>query len=651
MKRVILLLVLISILVTTVPSSHAEPDPGLATRQAERLTMFGMNTYFTGLERFWNDGDAGIATLVAEGRQLGVAWGREELSWANLERAGKGEWDWALMDRRILEMAEAGYGIVGMLLTTPQWARIADCEPRRTQYASAGVFAEAYWCPPASTQDFADYVATVVERYDGDGINDAPGSPRIAVWQIWNEPNAWETWPGSPAEYAALLETGYLTAKAADPTAIVATGGLYVFDGGWNDGIGHRDGLSFMNDALAARPSIWFNFDALAIHPYMPTAAPDGAGIFGSVTMWGRLTTSRNWLNEQTARRGGPVRPIWISEVGWSTCTAADPGCLIGGAARNRTASNPEAQHLYFGPTASRAPLHSCRDCNARGDLSALVGKSEDQQANYLVRTYGIALAQGITHLNWFQLEDKFDGAAQNFWQQAALLRTVREGYARKPAANAYATLVAQLGPEPQFVGFGPLHTFQHQADALSSVARFHLRFTTPDRQTVDLIWRNEGLEDVAVPLQPGANASLFNRDGQAVALPIQEGQGIIRLSESPVYLRQALPPVLQHSPAAIAIMVRPGTGPQNISIALRNAGSGTITWQTELDVAWASVQPASGTGYTSDLLLTLDPSALGEGTHTGTLRITSSAGNATIPLRVIVSSQLNRHYLPLVGR
>lgn len=547
------LLALICTIAAVAPGRAQTPA---AAGQPAQLGLFGMNTYFTGLERNGRDGDAGVATLIGQGRQLGVTWAREELSWANLEREAKGRWQWSHFDRRLLATAQAGYGIVGMLLTTPAWARVADCGQRTGRYAGSGVVALDYWCPPANPQDFADYVTAVVERYDADGNADAPGSPRVGAWQIWNEPNAWETWPGSPAEYAAILQAGYAAAKAADPSAVVATAGLYVLDSAWKDNVGHWDGLRFFDEAVTARPAIWRSFDALAIHPYMPDVAPDQPGLYGAVTLWGRLTTARAWLNERTGRYGGSFRPLWISEVGWSTCSAAESDCYAGaavGAATLGSAGPPAPDwRLTLGPTAAGAyQAEPCEDgpeaCAARlaaeAGPAALIGKSEQQQASYLVRAQAMAMALGVQHISWFQLEDKFDGSARNFWEEAALLRSGALGYAQKPAAGAYRSMAALLGGA-SFVGFGSLNTFGYYPTRPNPEARYHMRFLNGDGTRIDLIWRNSGAETVALPMAAAAEPQVFNRDG--VSIPARVEGGLLRLSigEAPVYVRQRAWPV-----------------------------------------------------------------------------------------------------------
>ncbi|MEI7772012.1 MAG: hypothetical protein WCI67_18610 [Chloroflexales bacterium] len=642
-----LVLALTALMIAAIPPGASTAAPA-AVAQPAAISLFGINTYFTGRERITRDGAAGVAALVAKGRQIGAVWAREELSWGNLERDGRGIWSWDQADTPIGAAAQSGYGIVGMLLTTPAWARVGDCAQRTLRYAYAGVRAADYWCPPANPQDFANYVRAVVERYDGDGIDDAPGSPRVAVWQIWNEPNAWETWPGSPAEFAAIWQAGYAAAKFADPTAIVASPGVYVFDGQWQDGVGHSDGLRFLDEILAARPSIWASFDALAVHPYMPDVAPDQPGLYGAVSLWGRLSQAQAWLADNAMRYGGQLKPLWVSEVGWSTCTAAQASCYVGASAGVGLARSAPMPAVFLGPTAAGVYTDTASPQSSAG-LAALVGKSEDQQASYLVRAYALAIASGVQHMSWFQLEDKFDGSAGNFWQQAAIFGTAAEGYRPKPAAPAYATLVELLSGA-RFLGFGALSSFAYDPNALSSEARFHLRFVTADNRIVDLLWRNAGAETIDLPLEPGRGAELRDRAGGAIPVAIVGGAVSLALSESPIYLTQSISPGLSITPNSLSLIMRPGDPPQEVPITVANSGSGAISWSASASAAWASVQTSVGQGYRSDLRISISPAGLEPGSYRATLRVSSSAGSWDIPLCLVVSSDVWRMHVPFVA-
>lgn len=92
--------------------------------------------------------------------------------------------------------------------------------------------------PAASTTTLTEYgafITELVERYDGDGVADAPGSPHIAIIEIDNEPDLYEgaqeqtPWRGELSEtgnYATMLRTAYAAAKTANPQVKVAIGGM-----------------------------------------------------------------------------------------------------------------------------------------------------------------------------------------------------------------------------------------------------------------------------------------------------------------------------------------------------------------------------------------------------------------------------------------
>ncbi|NJL33643.1 MAG: hypothetical protein HC893_07010 [Chloroflexaceae bacterium] len=128
-------------------ASTPVPAVPAASNQPAQVGFFGMNTYFTGFERIWNDTvrDAngtiifdGTPVLAALGREAGIPWAREEISWANIEGLRRKAREFDEYDRRLKLTADAGYGIIGMVSTTPEWARVTDCLDRRNRYAAQG---------------------------------------------------------------------------------------------------------------------------------------------------------------------------------------------------------------------------------------------------------------------------------------------------------------------------------------------------------------------------------------------------------------------------------------------------------------------------------------------------------------------------------
>lgn len=72
-------------------------------------------------------------------------------------------------------------------------------------------------------ESYIQFVKTVVERYDGDGIDDMPGlwNP-VLYWQVENEPDFHRDWQG----YAHIQEITYTAVKEACPECQVLLGGM-----------------------------------------------------------------------------------------------------------------------------------------------------------------------------------------------------------------------------------------------------------------------------------------------------------------------------------------------------------------------------------------------------------------------------------------
>jgi hypothetical protein len=455
-RKLLTMLALPLLLLSLLPPASA-PATAATAQPGGRPGLFGLNMYISGHER----SSAEAAALVQQVGAIGARWTREEICWAcwgRDERNGH-------YDERIAMLAEAGIGIIGMLLTTPEQYRDPGC----VAYARATNQPE-YWCQPTSMDAYAAWAGRVVERYDGDGYRDAPGSPRIAAWEIWNEPDMEGTWlPGpNPAAYAEMLQKAYRAIKAADPSAIVLSGGVYVFDA-----VGEN---AFMDRVIDLAG--WDSFDVLSIHPWLIDHAPDEPSLINprerfDVTIPGRIAVAQRWV---AARGGG--KPIWITEVGWSTC---------GGACAPQFAKN------------------------------------EEEQADYMVRTFVLAAAAGIEHVSYFQLNDKFKGGQQP-WGPAAITNDDR---GPKRAFHAYGTMVAML-QFARYQGTGAAHR-------AGSVA--HHRFALSDGGSVDVLWSLRGTQSVELPLNSGLAAALVQRDGAEQALGGRTAR--ISLSSSPIYLRQ----------------------------------------------------------------------------------------------------------------
>ncbi len=457
--------------------------------QPSAISYFGMNLYLTKVERR-RAGD-NLLVLADLAKQAGVSWTREELVWSLIEPNQNDLRP--IYDASLRLAAQKGFGIIGMLLTTPEWARDPSCRPQR----------ETYWCPPTDANTYARFAAWMVERYDGDGFQDTAGSPRIAAWELWNEPNDAGNWADIGADgdarkrrYGELMIAAYAAIKAADPTATVLIGGTYLFDQGCAGGI--CDGINFLSGpggVFRQLPQARQAFDVFATHPYATPTAPDALGIPRIVLIEGTTRAARGWL--ASAPIGRPDAQLWITELGWCTTPGNCPGIL---------------------------PV------------------SEEQQANYLIRSMVIAQQNGAEHVSWFQFEDAFNDP-NRLAGNAAIVRDYNgQTYPLKPAYVAYRTLATQLR-DAAVVGVGPVHTHQFDPSQpyTNSGGTYDYRYRR-GTTIIDVLWRPNDTTQVSFPVTPGQPITLVDRDGARTALVPSRGAVQLTLSERPIILVQGAP-------------------------------------------------------------------------------------------------------------
>jgi hypothetical protein len=82
-------------------------------------------------------------------------------------------------------------------------------------------------------QGFAADAGYLAGRFNG------TNGPLVDQWEVWNEPNAWESQSGTqyfgssfvyPSNFAQLLRRSYQAIKQANPSAVVISGGLFGHD-------------------------------------------------------------------------------------------------------------------------------------------------------------------------------------------------------------------------------------------------------------------------------------------------------------------------------------------------------------------------------------------------------------------------------------
>ncbi len=172
---------------------------------------------------------------------------------------------------------------------------------------------------PADVNEYANVVAGFARRYGpgGDFWAAHPGLASFASthFEVYNEPYGDWYGPVEPARYAALLRTVVPRARQANPQArfLIAVDRT-------PDGERH----TWIDDLYRAEPGLNQLFDGVAMHPYSGNRAPDEPN-----DPWGfsRIADAKSALESH----GAGDKEFWITEVGWSTCTADPQWCVSEG--------------------------------------------------------------------------------------------------------------------------------------------------------------------------------------------------------------------------------------------------------------------------------------------------------------------------------
>lgn len=230
-------------------------------------------------------------------RAAGIGWVRVNWSWKDMQPQ-PGEFDFSQFDLAAQMAADYDIKLLPILLAVPAWASTAPPE----LIAEWGSLSPVDKYRPRDINEWLTYVRTVVERYDGDGLDDAPGSPRLDYWEVWNEENLSQYWPPQPYadEYFVLLRETYTAIKEVDPTAKVVLGGLSG-SGVKAEGGGYLQQLYYLGAGDY--------FDVMSIHHYIHPARENNIE-----ALQASLEATRQVMDDS----GDSDVPLWLTEIGWS---------------------------------------------------------------------------------------------------------------------------------------------------------------------------------------------------------------------------------------------------------------------------------------------------------------------------------------------
>ena len=320
------------------------------------------------------------AQAVEPGLVVGLRTGGENVDQVDRAARSGSEWlrifvDWSTaeqrpgelnpfylneFDGRVNRARAAGMKVLMVVTRSPSWAS-GSADPNR---------------PPADAGTYASFLRRYAERYRG----------RVAAWEIWNEPDEAPSWAPAPdaARYTDLLRAAYPAVKQGDPGARVVLGGLVGNDYRFLEQV-YGSGGKGAFDAVGTHTDT----ACLTSPPEEQYREPDGR--IGRFSFTGYREVRRTML------ANGDDKPVWLTEIGWSTLTKT---CRVGG----RAGTKPS-------------------------------GVSEADQARYLTKAYRCLQNDPFVAVAmWFSLQD-VDRSDTRYDHRLGLLR---DDGSRKPAYGAF---------------------------------------------------------------------------------------------------------------------------------------------------------------------------------------------------------------------
>ncbi len=235
--------------------------------------------------------------------------------------------------------------------------------------------------PPTDPGTYASFVGEFAAAMTA-------GGGRVGGIEVWNEPDEDAFWTApSPGAYTQLLKPAYAAIKAAAPTVPVITGATTGNNYDWVQGL-------YNAGAKGA-------FDAVAVHTDTAclVAGPDDYYRDSTTNRLGRYTFLAYREVRQTMLANGDPKPLYMTELGWSTATST---CARGDSAGKKMAGVTAAKQAEF---LTRAYACMAADDYVAGaawyTLSDDPGQPQDELRHYgLLGKPALAAFQAVARAN-----------------------------------------------------------------------------------------------------------------------------------------------------------------------------------------------------------------------------------------------------------
>jgi len=346
---------------------------------------------------------------------------------------------------------------------------------------------------PADPEAYREYVRAVVERYDGDGRDDAPGSPVVRYWQIDNEPNLVRQ--GTPEQYAQVARMTYEAARVASENCRIVLGGV----GGGPEPSGPGSSIEAFRRFYVPvlRELDGRGFDVFDFHWY--------GGATGDYRRFGEVYRE---VRDALDRFGFRQAEIWVTEMS-----------------------------------------------SYSGQPRGMPYQSEEQQAADLVKRYVYPLSLGVKKVFWaFGLVEGFGPPDNDYFDNTGLIYDGRGPHDRGRGVRKRAYFACQIMTEKlegsdwehvETLDVGPPHVYAYQ----------FRRRENPQRITIVLWWDRfeeppEGRSETrTVELRLDGNmvevtSAVTDENGRRQTWTVRPEAGAVRLSldAAPLFVQFELP-------------------------------------------------------------------------------------------------------------
>lgn len=225
MKKIILLLVISLLLLVSVFSGCTEQE-NKNDYKNDILVEYDINTINS---RFGFMHPDDFEDMI----EIGIFWQRPHpgpFIWGEIETS-PGVFNWEHCDKEVINSQRYGVNIIATIWPFADWDQ-SNCHSKTSTIGSL-IFDELgeYRQKPCDMKSYELFLTSLIERYDGDGIEDMPGLVvPIKYWEVSNEPSMQENWlvffVGTALDYFDILNATYQNIKNADNNAKVLKGGM-----------------------------------------------------------------------------------------------------------------------------------------------------------------------------------------------------------------------------------------------------------------------------------------------------------------------------------------------------------------------------------------------------------------------------------------